>query len=156
MCCLFADIHFYAICWNAIGRNLTVIRSETKSYGMRCAMRPYAADFTEYKRMRDHLEHFDDRLPGRRGVKRLKQPWDLGNAFGGVYSFGGDKVDIGPQSLLRLRRVVTSVEMALKQEFWQTIVKNRPDAIQRLARMADQDRMLRYLSKRNVKMKTSD
>lgn len=147
------DIHFYLICWNAVGRNLRLIHELTGSRAVRQAMRPYHSLFKQYTDMRDHLEHFDDRLRRRNPAggrrrgrsKTIKQPSDMGNFSRNVYSIGGDKIDISQQSLLTLRRIVEQVIMALKYEAWSTLAEHQPAIARRLVFSFERDRRIRRL-----------
>jgi hypothetical protein len=72
--------------------------------------------------MRNHLQHFDERLPGRRRAAVLKKRYDLGNVSGDVFSFGGEQIAIGWQSFRQLEKILAEVEGALKREAWDRII----------------------------------
>jgi len=151
------EIHFYLICWNTVGRNLRLIQELTQFRAVRQALRPHYGLFKQYTDMRDHLEHFDDRLRrrdsagGRRrgGAKVMKQPNDFGNSSRNVYSFGGDRLDISQKSLLTLRRVVEQVVLALKYEAWSTVADSQPQVAERLVSNVVRNRQIWQLLWRN-------
>ncbi|MBI4522769.1 MAG: hypothetical protein HY695_03025 [Deltaproteobacteria bacterium] len=142
---LFRDIHFYLICWNIVGRDLTLVRHITGFPALRQALRPYVTVFQEYKKMRDHYEHFDERLPGRARSNRLKRKNDLGNLAGNTLSFGGDQIDVGPKSLKRLRQGANDVLLALKVDALRIIAEQNPQAAKRILQTAQRDRMTKRL-----------
>lgn len=148
------EIHFYLICWNAISRNLRLVQKVTLIPGVREAMRPHASTFNRYKDMRDHLEHFDDRLRerssgARRRKRPLKKPGDMGNFSRETYSFGGDQIAIGPGSLASLRQIVERVMWSIKVGAWEAIARDNPRAAERIARGFFRDRQLKSLLKRS-------
>lgn len=150
-----AEIHFYFICWNAVGRNLRLIQEVTNFATVRAALRPHAALFKNYTDMRDHLEHFDDRLRhrgerGRRGrEKLLKRPSDMGSFSREVYSFGGEEVAVGSSSLVKLGDIVERVVAALKDDSWQAISRDQPSVARRIIGNYLRDRHLRQVMKQH-------
>lgn len=142
---MFGEIHFYLICWNIVGRNLALLRDVTRFPSVKDTLRPYVALFGKYKDMRDHYEHFDERLPGRKRSSHLKRRNDLGNLAGNTLSFGGHQVDLGPQSLRLLRNVAKKVERALKLDAWKLLADRKPDVVQTIIRTVERDRLIRRL-----------
>jgi hypothetical protein len=62
---------------------------------------------------RDHLEHFEERLPGGPKQGRLKQPNDLFNIVGNNMTFGGERFWIGSDSLATLKAFVSELGQAM-------------------------------------------
>ncbi len=145
MSSLFRDVHFYLICWNIVGRDLNLVRDITRFPAVRQALRPYITVFRDYKNMRDHYEHFDERLPGRTRSNRLKRKNDLGNLAGNTLSFGGDQIDVGPQSLRRLRQVANDVLLALKLDALRALAQQKPEVAKTILQTAQRDRVIRRL-----------
>lgn len=110
----FRSVHFYLTCWRMIGRHLQLVSDTCGLPGVKTALRPHKDTLNKYKDMRDHYEHFDERLPGRRGVGRMAVPNDLGNFIGYMFSFGGERIDIGPKSYVLLKRIVSEALTAFK------------------------------------------
>jgi len=135
------EIHFYLICWNVVGRNLRLIQELTKSPAVGRAIRPHRMLFEKYKDMRDHLEHFDDRLRSRQGTlshrrgpgRQMKQPSDMGNFSRDKYTFGGESLDISRRSALGLQQIVEQVVMCLKVQAWMTLQEHEPATAERIA-----------------------
>jgi hypothetical protein len=76
---LFNDVHFYLICWARIAKLARFIADKTRFKRVGLVLRRYHPELKERIDCRDHLEHFEERLPG--GVKqdRLPVPNDLLN-----------------------------------------------------------------------------
>ncbi len=145
MSALFRDVHFYLICWNIVGRDLALVCDITGFPGVRHALRPYVTVFREYKAMRDHYEHFDERLPGRKRSGCLKRKNDLGNLAGNTLSFGGDQIDIGLKSLRRLRRAANEVLLALKLDVLRALAQRKPEVAKRILQTTQRDRLIKRL-----------
>jgi hypothetical protein len=125
---------------------MEVIEDITKFRAVRQVHRSHRFALGTYKTMRDHHEHFDERLPGR-VTRTMKQPHDLGNSSRNTYSFGGDKIDISRKSLALLRRIVHDVRQAVKVEAWQKILKSKSDLADRVVKDFYRDRRLRAIRK---------
>jgi hypothetical protein len=128
----FRSVHLYLTCWRMIGRHLDLISRTCGLPEVKGALRPHRDTFKRYTDMRDHYEHFDERLPGQRNVHRLAVKNDLGNFEGYVLTFGGKKVNVGPESLALLKRIISEVLLALKFGAIQALSAKNPDALTRL------------------------
>lgn len=116
---LFADIHFYLICWARVAK-LTRFISGSVRFSRpaqfkrtRLALKRYHKHLDEMVDARDHLEHLEDRLPGQHKHQTLKVPNDLMNLSGDHLTFGGDRFDVGPSSLRHLVRFVDEFRTAI-------------------------------------------
>jgi hypothetical protein len=58
----FRTVHFYAICWTQVGKHLWLLRDITKFPEVGKVLRPHKKLFKSFTRVRDHYEHFDERL----------------------------------------------------------------------------------------------
>jgi hypothetical protein len=140
----FQAAHFYATCWTIIGKHLMTLRDISRLPQVGRALRPHLALFRQYASVRDHYEHFDERLPGRKNSTRLRVANDLGNLVGNKLSIGGDVVDMGPSSMQLLREIVREVLGAFKQEAIGRLMWEQPE---QLTRLVDDARLLRWLRK---------
>jgi hypothetical protein len=61
-------------------------------------LRRYRALLDTMITFRDHLEHFEERLPSKKRHGILKVPGDMFNIVGSRATFGGEMVDAGPVS----------------------------------------------------------
>jgi hypothetical protein len=110
---LFDEVHFYLICWARIAKLGRFIAHETRFARASRVLRRYHGGLTERIRARDHLEHFEERLPGGRRHHLLAIPGDLLNLHGEFLSFGGQRVDIGPRSIRLLAAMVNEFRTAV-------------------------------------------
>jgi hypothetical protein len=110
---LFDEVHFYLICWARIAKLTRFIARSTKFRRTGLVLRRYYAELTDRVNGRDHLEHFEERLPGGSRRHDLAVPGDLLNMAGYFLTYGGRKIDVGPASLLLLRAIVTEFRTAL-------------------------------------------
>ena len=124
------SVHFYLTCWRMIDRHLDLVSRTSGLAEVKAALRPRRHTLGQYRQMRDHYEHIDERLPGRRGVRRMAVPSDLGNFIGYTLSFGGERVDIGPNSLLLLKRIVNEILTGFKLGAIRTVSVTNPRVVQ--------------------------
>ena len=73
----FTAIHFYANCWTIVGRHLGAIRNISQIPEVRRALRPHGQAFDRFTSLRDHFEHLDERLPGRKHADKVGQFYGL-------------------------------------------------------------------------------
>lgn len=122
-----AELHFYASAWALVGRMIERMkrRSGLKAFGT--AHKTWGALFERYADLRDHLEHFDERLPGMdRGDAYLRRPgprnppdvksygWDSEGP--GTIRIRNQTWDISPASLARLESIIDDLFRDLEQE----------------------------------------
>ncbi len=110
---LFADTHFYLISWSRVAKLMECICATTRFPSAGKVRRQYLSCFKSRIDGRDHLEHFEERLPGRRQVKRLKDPNDLFNMANNCMTYGGKRLDVGPDSLKLLLTATREFRTAL-------------------------------------------
>lgn len=110
---LFADVHFYVICWARIAKLSQFISRTTRFRRVGLVLRRYHPELDEMIQLRDHLEHFEERLPGGTKREQLQQPNDLFNMADDHATFGGHKFDVGPNSLKVLRAIVAELRTAV-------------------------------------------
>ena len=67
--------------------------------------RKYQTDLKDRKDARDHLEHFEERLPGEKNQSTLGDPNDLLNMANQYLTYGGRRIDIGPDSIRLLKTI---------------------------------------------------
>ncbi len=112
---LYADIHFYLICWARIYKLACFIRSAVGFRRIRQVFQQYESELTARKDARDHLEHFEKCLRGRWGTKnrKPKDPSDLLNMTNEFLTYGGKKVDVGPNSIRLLKEIIARFQLAV-------------------------------------------
>ena len=88
---------------------------------------------------RDHLEHFEERLPG--GTKRhlLHQQHDLFNMVGDHMTFGGRKFDVGRKSVEVLGAIVAELRDAILFDSLEVLAGADPKLLIRRLRQAQRD-----------------
>lgn len=118
----YAALHFYAICWNSAERYLNVLRLSTGLDEVKALQQTYKATLADYGVLRDHLEHLDERLPGRKSDALFSTDQDGALTWG--IRGGGDWVEIGTQrwdiseaSGTRLLQLDRELVDALKSHF---------------------------------------
>lgn len=110
---LFADIHFYLIIWSRIAKLARFIANQTQFRRTGLVLRRYDAELKEKIDARDHLEHFEERLPGGSRQWKLEVPNDLLNMTNDFLTYGGRKLDVGPTSLRLLTTIINEFRTAL-------------------------------------------
>ena len=106
------DVHFYFICWHAVHQHITVLRSISGLRSPTTVWKRYRVHLEHFSRGRDHLEHYPDRLRGKKNKKGegLARPGYLGDLDAlGTYFFGGDSFDVTTKSLAVLDEIVAAV-----------------------------------------------
>lgn len=113
-------MHFYFVCWSTVWRMLELIRLDSGlGAPLAVAYRKHRHTAERFDTARDHLKHFDERLPGARKQRGrmtrrpLAKPWDLGNLAGSTFSFGGDGWDVSAASLKALEAMVADYRDAI-------------------------------------------
>lgn len=146
------EIHYYLICWNAVRQQLRLLQRDTGSRGIGLVLRTNRVTLEAYTRMRDNLEHFDERVvfrgrkgPGGSSTQPMRNPWDFGNFSRSTFSFGGDRVDISAKGMMKLQQIVEASKRALKEETWASIVRTEPALAERLLRSYARDLNLRSI-----------
>lgn len=113
---IFIEVHFYFICWDSIRKMVAFLRSHSGFKVINEIYKRRKKLLEDYGAARDHLEHYNERLLGRRKGKALSNPSDMGNLHGYIYSLGGEKYDVGPDSLKRLKKIVKDLNAQICKE----------------------------------------
>ena len=144
---IFNEVHFYLICWARIARLAKFIAARTKFRKAGLVRRRYLTDLEQRREARDHLEHFEDRLPGGPKHGKLRVRGDLLNLLGDFLTYGGRKINIGPKSLALLKAMVNEFRMALLFDCVGELHKADPNRLTILLRRAAQDANLARVTK---------
>jgi hypothetical protein len=110
---IFDDVHFYAICWSRIAKLARFISQRTRFRRIGLVLRKHKHLLDEMIALRDHLEHFEERLPGGAKVATMAVPGDLFNMANQFVTFGGRHVDVGPENTRLLGSLVLEFHRAL-------------------------------------------
>lgn len=129
---LFDDTHFYLISWSRIAKLARFISAKTRFHRIGLVLRRYRSDFESRIDARDHLEHFEERLPGGPKVTRLKTPNDLFNMTNQYMTYGGKRLDVGSDSLKLLLSAIREFRTALLYDSIQTIADVDGPSLKRL------------------------
>lgn len=149
---LFDDTHFYLIAWARIDKLGSYLASETRYPRVRQVLRRYRADLEKRVLARNHLEHFEKRLPGALEEKKLASPNDLFNMANNSMTYGGMSVDIGPNSLTLLIDLWTELRAALLYDAVEALAGADLESLRRLLHRAASDLHLARLTKQTMKM----
>ncbi|MCZ6480326.1 MAG: hypothetical protein O6929_07985 [candidate division NC10 bacterium] len=143
---LFDEVHFYLICWARIAKLTRFIAHSTRFRRTGLVLRRYHAELTERIDGRDHLEHFEERLPGGPRRHELAIPGDLLNMAGQFLTYGGRKIDVGPASVRLLRAIVAEFQAALLFDSLEAIAAAEPNrAVVLLQRAGSQVQLTRMV-----------
>lgn len=133
---LFDEVHFYLICWARIAKLGRFIAQATRFRRPGRVLRRYHAALEERIDARDHLEHFEERLPGGSRRATLAIPGDLLNMNGDFLTYGGKRIDIGPRSLRLLKEIVTEFQTAVLYDSIEAVAAADPNRAAGLLRRA--------------------
>ena len=143
---LFDEVHFYLIGWARIAKLARFIAHSTRFRRTGLVLRRYHAELTERVDGRDHLEHFEERLPGGPGRHELAVPSDLLNMAGQFMTFGGRRIDVGPKSAELLCAIVAEFRAALLFDSVEALAAADPNrALALLRRAASRVQMARVM-----------
>ena len=149
---LFDDTHFYLIAWARIAKLGTFISRETGFRRVGLVLRRYRTDLDVRIAGRDHLEHFEERLPGGPQQKTLLVPNDVFNMADSSMTYGGKTIDIGPKSLVLLLTLVAELRAALMFDAVETLVTEDITSLRRLLDRAASEVHVARVSKKVLKM----
>jgi hypothetical protein len=133
---LFDEVHFYLICWARIAKLGRFIAEATRFRRTGLVLRRHRAALKARVDARDHLEHFEERLPGHPRRVKLAIPGDLLNMHGDFVTYGGRRIDIGPASLRLLKTIVTEFRAAVLYDSIEAIAAADPTRAVGLVRRA--------------------
>jgi hypothetical protein len=126
---LFNEVHFYLICWARIAKLARFIADKTRFRRVGLVLRRYHAELKERIDCRDHLEHFEERLPGGGKQDKLLAPNDLLNMINEHVTYGGRKLDVGPASIGLLRTIVAELRAAVLFDAAEALCTADPDRL---------------------------
>lgn len=112
----FIDIHFYFVCWDTIRKMIELLKDRSDFRAVREVYKCHRRILKHYGEARNHLEHYKERLEGRKKSENLANPWDMGNLEGYVYTLNREKYDVGPDSLKQLEKIVSKLNQKILQE----------------------------------------
>lgn len=112
----FLDIHYYFVCWDAARKMIEFLKTHSGFKAVGEVYKHHRRVLERYGDARDHLEHYDERLCGRKKKENLAVPSDMGNLHGYVYTLGGERYDAGPDSLKKLERIVSDLNGKICEE----------------------------------------
>jgi hypothetical protein len=118
------DVHAFAICWETCRQMLQYCSTLPWRAGNNVWSRRHQL-FAPYKTLRDHLEHFRERLPGgdrditehvqSGGASQLM--WSSGSLGADrTYTFAGKKYDVSQAAAEKLKSIVDEFETELADE----------------------------------------
>ncbi len=136
---LFNDVHFYLICWARIAKLGRFITDKTRFKRAGLVLRRYHAELKERVDCRDHLEHFEERLPGGVKQNKLRVPNDLINMINENVTYGGRKLDVGPNSIHLLQIIVAEFRTAILFDAVEILVTANPERLFDLLQRAVSD-----------------
>ena len=145
---LFQDVHFYLISWVRIAKLAKFIRDQTRFSRTGLVLRRYNREIQDKTDARDHLEHFEDRLPGGKRHRHLAVPSDLLNMTNRYLTFGGCRVDIGPNSMLLLKAFRDDLYDAVLFDSAEVLSQGASERFSALLRAAASTVHLRRVAKR--------
>lgn len=144
---LFNEVHFYLICWARIAKLGSFIRDKTRFRQVGLVMRRYHSELKKRIDCRDHLEHFEERLPGGVKQNKLQQPNDLLNMVNEHVTYGGRKLDVGPASILLLKTIVSELRRAILFDAIEVLATKDSQRLGHLLRRAQSDIQIRKIMK---------
>jgi hypothetical protein len=142
---VFYDVHFYLIAWTRITKLAEFIEKSTEYREVREVLDRYDSGNKDVKEMRNHLEHFDERLPGGNRRQSLKKPNDLFNLTNHYVTFGGKRLDVGPDSIRLLTGFVEELRHAVFSQAIKDLEKYDKNSLFRHFRRARRDANADYI-----------
>jgi hypothetical protein len=133
---LFCDVHFYLISWARIAKLARFIAQTTRFSRTGLVLRRYAADLNARIDARDHLEHFEERLPGGKKQGKLAVPNDLLNMRNQFLTYGGHQLDIGPNSIRLLKTIRDEFFLAVLYDSLEELATSNQNRLSHLFRAA--------------------
>ncbi len=136
---LFAVVHFYLICWARIDKSACFIRNATRFKRLGLVLRGYGPELKDRTDARDHLEHFEERLPGGRNQRKLAVSSDLLNMRNEFLTYGGRKLDVGSNSIRLLKEIVAQFQLAVLYDSLEALETTDEPRLVRLLTKAARD-----------------
>ena len=136
---LFADIHFYVIAWSRVNKLACSMRKTTWLRNLKLVLSRHSAELNKRTQARHHLEHLEDRLPGGKRRRKLKEPNDLLNMRNDFLTYGGKRLDVGPKSMCLLNEIVAQIRLAVLYDSMESLKSTDEHRLVRLLRRAHRD-----------------
>jgi len=144
---IFDEIHFYLICWARIAKLAKSVAEGTNFRQVELVRQQYDDELKDRVDARNDFEHFEERLPGGTKVPKA-DPYDLENLHGDVFTFGGRKTNVGPQSVRILQAFVTEFQKAVLYDSLEAIAAAEPDRADAIVRQAASSVRIRRLTRK--------
>lgn len=110
------EIHFYFVCWDTIHKMIGFLKDRSGFKVVGDLYKCHRKILKHYSDARDHLEHYRERMEGRKKNENLANSWDMGNLEGYVYTINRERYDAGPVSLKQLEKIVSELNQKVLQE----------------------------------------
>lgn len=133
---LFHDVHFYLIAWGRVAKLAQYVSDRSGFSRVKLVMKRNRSLLKKMTDFRDHLEHFEERLPGGPPRRALREGGDLFNMVGDQMSIGGERVDVGAESLRRLVVFVEEFETAVLYDALEELRQREPTSVPHQVRRA--------------------
>ncbi len=144
---VFHDIHFYVICWARITKLARFLSHSTRFRRIGLVLKRYHTDLLKMTEAGDHLEHFEERLPGGGKHKTLKAPGDLFNLINDRMTFGGRRYDIGRDNFQLLVAFVGELHDAVLFDSVEVLSSDAPHELSFLLQSASMPVFLRKVTR---------
>ncbi len=126
---LFHDVHFYLICWGRVAKLAKYVTHTSGFSRAELVVKRHRLLLNKMTAFRDHLEHFEERLPGGPPRRALRERGDLFNMVGDHVSIGGERVDVGANGLQRLAVFVEEFETAVLYDALEELAQREPTGV---------------------------
>ncbi len=123
---LLVDIHFYFSSWDNVGKMMAVLSGQSVFEEARKVYTRHIKHLEHYRSARHTFEHFDERLPGKKHEKRMREVIisrgsSSSKNYGGVskdgfYEFSDRRWDIKPSSLDLLYNIVSEFKDEIQKK----------------------------------------
>jgi len=126
---MFADVHFYLICWTQIHKHLALIRRIEQLRRTTALIDDCKSEFMLRRDFRNHLEHYETRLPGQAAYEKMKGSYFYSCMSDDDFQFGVDRVDVGPKSIRFLNSFMAAFKQAVLFDSLEILERNDPDRL---------------------------
>jgi hypothetical protein len=144
---LFNDVHVYLICWTRIAKLGRFIADKTRFRRVGLVLRRYHTELKDRVDCRDHLEHFEERLPGGQKRNKLLVPNDLLNMLNQYITYGGRRLNVGPDSIRLLQTIVAELREAILFDAVEILAAANVEGLLDLFRRAASDIQIAKITK---------
>lgn len=131
---LHSEVHFYLVCVSRIASFARFVAGCTRFPRVARVLKRHRKILDASVKMRNHLEHIEERFPGGNKRSRLVAPGDLFNTWGTTMSFGGEPLEFGPSHTDAIRTFVSEFRRALLYDKIESMAEADPDRLAVLLR----------------------